>query len=56
MKRVVIPDSEKARGIVWVEYPACRWEEWWARWAPKYIAEEWQPECVVELKINAEKN
>jgi len=29
MKRLVIPESEKAKGLIWVEYPVCQDKEWW---------------------------
>jgi hypothetical protein len=53
MKRLVIPDREKTKGIMWVEYPVCVWEEWWS---PCYIAERWELLCIAELEIYQGKN
>ena len=55
MKRVAIPDSEKAKGMLWVEYPVCAWEPWW-QWLPALFAENWEPLCIAELQIHQDKN
>jgi len=44
-KRLCIPDWEKEKGIVWVEYPICQFNWCW-----------WNVQGIVELKIKQEWN
>ncbi len=55
MKRLEIPASEKAKGMLWVEYQACAWHEEW-KWDPYALAKYWEPDCIVELEIRPGKN
>ncbi|KKL45167.1 hypothetical protein LCGC14_2358390 [marine sediment metagenome] len=41
--RIRIPDFEKERGMIWVEYPVCE-DVWWGVYA------------IVELKVQQEWN
>ena len=55
LPRLRIPDSEKARGMLWAEYPVCTWEPWW-QWFPALFIENWEPWGIAELEIRNGEN
>ena len=51
LKRLCIPDEEKARRIIWVEYPVCDlWDPWWRYFPDRYV-EHWEPDGIAEIQI-----